>query len=244
MTTGSSGSSVLAGTIALKGYWQGERTKKLEFDTHENAELVDLNKEILRLSGFNRHDCNDIPPPSIKDICKLSETIDLSKYRSFIEKCDANNPWVWKDPRLSYTIYFWKKLLDINGINFVFIEREPKQSYTGLILKRKVPMSYKEHNIMNANYRETCLQFFNCNSVRYLYLSFENLIVCPEYYLQKLSLFLENDIKLKDLQKVYHGSLYKKRWRTVDFYLACIHYAGYKYIQRDNVRFPRRKGPA
>ncbi|MFP3982479.1 MAG: hypothetical protein ACLFV2_02150 [Desulfurivibrionaceae bacterium] len=240
MTTGSSGSSVLAGTIALKGYWLGEKTKKLKFDTYENAELVDLNKEILLLSGFNHHDCNDIPPPSVTDIKRLLDKIDISKYQAFIAKCDTHGPWLWKDPRLSYTIHFWGKILNLNKVNFIFIERDAKQSYTGLILKRKVPMSFMQHGLMNNNYNQSCLQFYRNNALPYLHINFQDLITFPDHYLKRIGKFLDIDLNLSDLQKIYNGDLYKKRFSTLNYYQARLFYLGYRYWRRDFVRFPRR----
>jgi hypothetical protein len=61
LTTGSSGSSVRAGIIATQGYWLEYKTKKLDFDTYENARLVNLNMYLLRASGLKRRDCNDFP---------------------------------------------------------------------------------------------------------------------------------------------------------------------------------------
>lgn len=241
LTTGSSGSSVLAGTIASKGYWLGDDTKKLKFDTYENAELVDLDIELLKLSGFHRYDCNDIPPPSTSRLSSLANHPDLDpKYEAFISKSNTHAPWLWKDPRLSYTIHFWSKFLDLKNIHFIFIERDPRQSYAGLILKRKVPMSYAEHNRMNESYKKSCMIFFQKYNIPYMQLTFEKFLVQPENVLESISKHINNKISVYDLQTIYKGKLNKERWKTSDFYKAICLYHIYKYIRKDYIKFPRK----
>ncbi|MGQ9750712.1 hypothetical protein [Desulfosoma sp.] len=92
LTTGSSGSSVLAGTLAAKGFWVGRETKKLNFDTYENARLVDLNVEILKAAGFQRYDCNDLPPPEVARIRSLAKSPLASVCKDFMAECDAHRP--------------------------------------------------------------------------------------------------------------------------------------------------------
>lgn len=239
LTTGSSGSSVLAGILGTKGYWLGERTKQIGFDTYENAELVDLNIELLRLSGFNRRDCNDIPPPSIGKMKVLADSRNIERFRLFVEKCNTRGPWLWKDPRLSYTIHFWKSLLDLNAIDFIFIEREPRQSYAGLLLKRQVPMSYAQHNLMNQQYKQSCKQFFAENSLQFLHITFEKLLAQPDRCLEEIGSHLNFNLTINDLQRVYRGELQRKRWPVLYFYKAVLFYFGYRYILRDYIKFPR-----
>src|SRR5713226_606371 len=48
-------------------------------------------------------------------------TFDDSPYREFLAKCDEHRPWVWKDPRLWLTIYFWKSLLSLDQCRFILL---------------------------------------------------------------------------------------------------------------------------
>lgn len=105
LTTGSSGSSVLAGLIAREGYWVGHKTAHLHFNTFENAGLVNLNITLLRKSGYPGRDANDLPPPDVSRLEALRDTEDLAPYRAFVEECERHRPWLWKDPRLAYTIH-------------------------------------------------------------------------------------------------------------------------------------------
>ena len=241
LTTGSSGSSVLAGIIATQGYWTGNETKKLNFDTFENAELVDLNMEILAASSFKRHDCNDLPQPSIKAIKQLTTHIDLKPFNNFIEKCSRHQPWLWKDPRLSFTIHFWAQIMEINSYKYILMDRDPIQSYTGLILNRKVPMSFTEQSRINQNYIKSCKLFFQDQDkdLPYFRCTFEDLIINPVNLLQRLNTFLDTNMDLQNVKSVYRGDLYYKRYSKLDFLKAKAQYAYWRYFIKDFVTFPR-----
>lgn len=239
LTTGSSGSSVLAGVIGSQGYWLGAETKKLRFDTYENAELVDLNIEILKASGFNRYDCNDIPPPSIGAIRDLASRIEIGPFNKFIEKSINHSPWLWKDPRLSYTIHFWAQLIEMNSIKFIFITRDPIQSYSGLILTRKMPMSFSQQLTMNQNYEKSCEAFFVEKGIDCFRCIFEDFILDPEKFIQKLNTYLDLKISIKDVKSIYRGRLYKRRYDQFSFLKAKLYYLLYRYIKHDFIRFPR-----
>ena len=238
-TTGSSGSSVLAGLIASQGLWLGEDTRKLYFDTYENTELVDLNMRLLAESGLKKRDCNDLPPPSIGAISRLATKIDLTPFQTFLEKCENHQPWLWKDPRLAFTIHFWDKIFDFKGVKFVFIERDPTQSYFGLILKRKVPMSFKELMEINRNYKRGIDKFLKRENLPLFQTSFEQLLCSPELTLQRINKYLGTQIIMEDLMSIYKGSLYRLRYSRFDYIKARIAYLFYRYIRRDYIKFPR-----
>lgn len=53
LTHGWTGSSVFTGLIGKAGYWYGDRTfQKHDYDTHENVELIELNKRMLTELGY------------------------------------------------------------------------------------------------------------------------------------------------------------------------------------------------
>ncbi len=239
LTTGSSGSSVLAGIINTQGYWAGDTTKKLSFDTFENTELVDLDIEILEASGFKREDCNDLPPPSIQKIKKLVDSIDLKPFKQFIEKCDQHRPWLWKDPRLSFTIHFWAEVMNADSCKYILMDRDPHQSYAGLILNRKVPMNFAEQSQINNNYIESSEEFLRGRKLPYFQCTFEDLILKPENLLQELNRFLNVNIELSHVKSVYRGKLYQWRYSKLDFLRARLIYAYWRYVTRDFVKFPR-----
>lgn len=239
LTTGSSGSSVLAGLISTQGYYLGEETKHLNFNTYENSELVDLNIQLLEHITFKRRDCNDIPPPDVERIRNLHATLDLRPFESFVQKCNQKGPWLWKDPRLAYTIHFWAQFEDVCRADYLFIDRDPCQSYSGLILSRKIMMHFKEQKEMNQNYYKSIEQFIakqNCQLHSFL---FEDLILQPEKFLRRLNKKFQWNIKMSDLKNIYKGNLYRMRYNKSDFLKANLCYYAYKYLKNDYIKFPR-----
>lgn len=239
LTTGSSGSSVLAGLIAKQGFWLGEDTKKLNFDTYENGELVDLNIQLLEMAGFKRRDCNDLPPPSIENVKALKHSKDLTIFKEFVQKCKQNSPWLWKDPRLSYTIHFWAMFEEVRDCNFIFIDRDPKQSYSGLVLSRKIPMSYRQQLTMNTNYKMSCDLFFEQYDLPVYQFLFEDLIMYPEKFIRSINENFDFNITMDDLRQIYRGNLYQKRYNKGSFLKARFYYFLYRFIKKDYIKFPR-----
>lgn len=237
-TTGSSGSSVLAGLIATQGYWLGYETKKLNFDTYENAELVDLNMIILKETGLKKRDCNDLPAPSIKKIEGLVNKIDLKPFYNFLKKCERNQPWLWKDPRLAFTIHFWDQIANFSKTRFIYVYRDPLQSYAGLILSRKVPMSFKEQNLINNNYQKNAKIFFDKYHINPHKILFEDFILHPEKTIDKLNMYLNTKLSVEDFKSIYKGQLYKKRYSVFDCVFSIFKYLIYRYLKRDYVVFP------
>lgn len=239
-TTGASGSSVLAGLLGSQGFWLGHQTAKLQFDTYENAELVDLNVQILRKSGYPRRDANDLPPPDVRRIEDLIKTEDLGPYRAFVKECENHRPWLWKDPRLAYTIYFWRHIVDVKSVKFVVITREFDQAYAGLIHSRKVYMSPKQYKQINDNYIKAIDLFFEKMGTRStVSLTFEDLILFPQRMMQLMNEALETSLSVEALERVYKGKLYKRRYHRVDYFRALGKFIIKKAIG-DVERFPRR----
>ena len=239
LTTGSSGSSVLAGIIATQGYWLGYKTKKLNFDTYENARFVDLNMYLLRASGFKRRDCNDLPPPSIEAIKKLAERIDLKPFQDFLKECNNHQPWLWKDPRLSFTIHFWAQVMDMSPCKFILIDRDPGQGYAGLILNRKVPMSFGEQSQISKNYIDSCNLFLDTQGLDCIRLKFEDLILNTDDVLAQVNSFLNISLSMENIRSVYKGRLNRLRYSRVDLAKAKLIYLYWRYLKGDHIKFPR-----
>jgi len=242
LTGGLSGSSVLCGLIAQKGYWLGEDTKKVGYQTFENSQLVELNIGLLHASGYFWDDTMDIPPPSVEELKQLVSDTDNEKYQDFIQKCNNYEPWLWKDPRLCYTIFFWHKFLDLKKCKFILMHRDPKQSWTGIVLRGKTPISYKNMQTVEQNCIDRARLFLRQNHLDFLDLSFEDFMLHPNNSISRINSHLNIDLTVNDLFSIYKGELYKLRWTTIDYFRSQLMYCYYKIIKRDVAIFPRRKG--
>ncbi|MEJ5349172.1 MAG: hypothetical protein WHS46_10860 [Desulfosoma sp.] len=239
-TSGGGGSSVLAGLIARKGFWVGNATRKLHFETYENERLVELNMEILRSAGFPLKDCMDLPPPSITRIRELSSKIAVEPYRQFVETCNAHRPWLWKDPRLCYTIHFWSQLADFSDCKFLFTTRDPLQEFVSMI-KRRVIVSLKEIIAINENYRKSTEAFLKECGFKCFFCTFEDLMLDPDGFLARLGAFLDLHLNKDDLNAIYRGPLRRKKYGTSEILKNHILYLYFRYVRNEYVRFPQVK---
>ncbi len=239
LTSGLSGSSVLAGLLGRAGYWLGHETKKIGYDTYENSELVDLNRRILQDSGFFHEDAGDLPPPSIPNIQALADVEELEGFRGFVRECSQNAPWVWKDPRLCYTMFFWNRIHDFSSSKFILATRDSRQAWTGLVLRGKQNMPWKDYLKIAGNDEAAAARFLGDHSIRPHSVAFEDLILRPEEVIEGLNGFLGSAITMSDFRTIYQGSLGSLRWSRKDFLRARAKVAIAARVFRRGVVFPQ-----
>ena len=225
LTPGLCGSSLLTSLIGKAGYWFGEETKKISYDTFENDTLVDINTKILEQFDFHNNIINQ-PHHSIKTAMQNQARINnISECYGFINSCEINEPWIWKDPRLCYTIHFWSELMDIKNIKFILITRDLNQIWTGLILRADSITPYRKLKTYQEHSSNSAKEFLSSNSLNHLNITFEDILLAPERTIQKLNQFLATELTVNDLLSVYRGKLYSKRWTRSHFFQACFKYS-------------------
>lgn len=226
LTSGLSGSSVLTGLIARAGYWTGNTTfKKSDYDTFENQELIELNLRLFQEGGYKGNYLMEFSPEALQSISALSGKIDDGPFQEFIAKCDQNQPWIWKDPRLWLTIRYWKHLLDLEECSFIVLTRGLLQSWISSILRRQIT-TYRYARKYETLIHRSAIEFLNENRLPYLHVTYEGLIVNPAETIAQLNDHLDTNISLADLQAVYHKPLYKNpRSSWVKHFKAMLIYA-------------------
>jgi hypothetical protein len=224
LTSGISGSSVLAGLIARAGYWAGDKTYKKEYDTYENQSLIQLNLRLFREAGYTGDYASKFSPKDILRIAALSGQFDEQPYREFLEYCNQHRPWVWKDPRLWLTILFWKNLLPLESCRFILLTRSFMRCWVSSNLRRHIT-SYGELKGYEQSIQRTFISFLNANKQPYLHLTYEGLIAQPKETIQRLNTFLGLSLTVDDLAAIYHKPLYKvPRSSALDFVKAVLIY--------------------
>lgn len=241
LTAGHSGSSVLCSLIARQGCWLGDEPSSMHRDyrTFENPELVRLNGEILRESGYQWENIADIPPPSVERIRELVNTMDLTPYKAFLNECDDHQPWLWKNPRLCYTIHFWGQLADLSSCRFIILRREPLQAWTGTILKTMYMLPYGALRTIERNAFDSIRLFIEQYAPSVLEVLFEDLIVRPDSTIRQLNDFLGASLTVEQFDAIYRGSLYRKRWNKRQQLKAMLKYTTVRHLFGKRIRFPR-----
>ncbi len=168
LTAGLAGSSLVAGLLADAGYWSGDGTvKKTDYDTHENQELVELNRRLLQEAGYRGKYELVFRAEDVRDIAERTRTVDPEPYRDFIERCGPHQPWLWKDPRLWLTIRFWQRHLDTGRIAFLLATREPSQAWISQTIRRQIQTPQYCRNYMEG-VRASFLEFLDQNKLAHL----------------------------------------------------------------------------
>jgi hypothetical protein len=223
LTVGLSGSSVLTGLISRAGYWTGAATAKKEYDTFENLELVGLNQKLIKEAGYRGDYTSEFSEEAVTQLKSVYKKVDNAPYKQFLLECEYHKPWIWKDPRLWLTIPFWKNLLDLDQCKFIVLSRDLLQSWTSIVLRRQVwTYGYLKH--YENSIRGTITNWLEQNSIPYLHLHYEDLILCPEKSLESLNRYLNIALTLQDIQAIYNQPLYRKPRSNWDFVKAVAIY--------------------
>lgn len=147
----------------------------------------------------------------------LVQTEDLEPYKIFVDECRKRQPWLWKDPRLAYTIHFWRHIEDLNNVKYILITREFRQAYAGCIHSRKGYMSPRDYIEIKSNYiKSTDLFIKKMGNIDLIKLTFEQLILMPETTLDRINRHLGTSLSLEALKGLYRGALYLQRYRVWD----------------------------
>jgi hypothetical protein len=210
LTSGLTGSSVLAGFLARGGYWSGDRTyKKTDYDTFENQDLIRLNTELLQSASFEQAYLTTYSPQVIEQVASLTGALDVEPFREFYRRCDSHSPWVWKDPRLSVTIRFWSRVVDLSKCNFLLLTRNHFQSWVSTN-SRYIVQSMRHTREYETAIYESNLAFLEENRLPYQQLSYEGLIARPEQTISRLNRFLGSQLTLDHLAATYNGALHRR----------------------------------
>ena len=187
LTSGLSGSSVLSNLISQSGYWTGDETcKKHDYDTHENAQLVELNNQIIEAAAYRGNYTRNFDGEA------LSRNRD-SDYknvegRKFINYCNQHSPWIWKDPRLWVTFDYWAPLLRDNDYKVIILDRSMMQRWISVNLRRQIQSwSYTTYYTQSVN--KKIREVVKSHGIEYLELNFDDLLLTPEVVLNDINKF-------------------------------------------------------
>ena len=214
------------------GAWLGDETfVKPDYDTFENAELVRINNELLERFAAGLNHEHEFTDSHVHQITERALASDLTPLREFMAQCALHSPWLWKDPRLTWTIRVWAEVMDLSSTRFVVLTREPVQAWITANLRRHV-QSMTFTKAYNGGITQSNVQFLQQRGLAYLPLSFEDLLVEPDATLQRLNRHLESQLQMADLKAVCRLPLGKRSRGPVDFFKAAAIYAK-NYGERD-----------
>lgn len=127
-----SGTSLTAGIFARKNYYVASDSRSElrpgdqfnPFGYWEAEPLTNHNAAILGMAGFNFHNTwlfDRVLPEVAPRIAALKPT---PEHRDYVRTFEEHRPWVWKDPRLCYTLSYWWPLIDPLTTRVVVVRRD------------------------------------------------------------------------------------------------------------------------
>ena len=136
-----SGTSLTAAIFEKQGYFlskteKGELRQGDEYNPlgyFEAETLIKANSRIFSRVGFNYDNTwlyEKIPPEKAKKILTLSP---LHTDKKLVFEYQKTSPWLWKDPRLCYTLAYWSKLIDWDVTCVLLIKRSPADIYNSFL---------------------------------------------------------------------------------------------------------------
>lgn len=232
LTTGLSGSSVLTGLIARAGYWTGERTHVKNnstgsYNTYENSKLVELNNQLIKLTKCT------ITPHSWYDRSlfarfeAIDSGIDRQQFRQFIDECNEHSPWIWKDPKLWFTLAFWLDLLGEKNVRCIVLYRDPYRLWVSQTNKRII---YDYQYLKNSEQRSRLelLNYLHERNVPSMELQYDELLDCDTQTLIRINQFLGCQLSSSDWGEVFDSSKQSNSKRLNDLKAMLIYLKNYK----------------
>jgi len=109
------------------GYWEAER-------------LIQANAEIFRAAGFAHDNTWLYEAISNDQAARISGLDRIDEHQQLVTRFNRHQPWIWKDPRLCYTLGYWWPMMDRKTTRVLLLRRDPAQIYNSFVrLKWRQP---------------------------------------------------------------------------------------------------------
>jgi hypothetical protein len=205
-----SGTSLTAGMFARRGYFVG-RTEHADrhfgkyrnpFGYFEADQLIEENVKVLHAAGYPFHNTWLFEPISDSAVEEIYRLQPSEEHRRFIQSYDEVSPWVWKDPRLCFTLPYWWKLINPSRTGAIVVHRDPSDIYlsfrrlgwcpSGKAARGRVIDLVEQHMSAASNAIESL-------RIPYITVDYADYIRAPEVVALRLSDFCGSELSVEDL---------------------------------------------
>lgn len=136
-----SGTSLTASVFANNGYFAAESSdSQLRREDENNPmgyweadDLIEANVELFNTVGYPEHNTWRFSAISQSQGAEISRLAPLEGHRELVARYDAHAPWIWKDPRLCYTLGYWWNLVDQANTGVLLIRRNKAEIYRSFV---------------------------------------------------------------------------------------------------------------
>jgi hypothetical protein len=95
--------------------------------------LVEHNARLLRRSGFTGHNTWLFDPITDAQADTLRRLSPTPEDHAFAKEHGEHRPWLWKDPRLCYTLAYWWRLIDQENTRVLVLRRRPEETWNSFV---------------------------------------------------------------------------------------------------------------
>lgn len=132
-----SGTSLAASIFANLGHFVADdEAAQLRDPDHFNpggyfeAEpLIEANVSLFRRVGYEHHNTWIFDPIGADQASRIASLPVAAEHRELVARFEAQRPWVWKDPRLCYTLGYWWPLVDPDRTAVLLVRRDPEETF-------------------------------------------------------------------------------------------------------------------
>ena len=136
-----SGTSLTASIFARQGYFLApDEESELRDGDGDNPDgyfeadsLVEANARVLSRAGFDRHNTWLYEPIDDARTAAIRDLEPLPEDRELLSQYEANTPWLWKDPRLCYTLAYWWPLFNHDTTRVLLACRDAGQIWNSFL---------------------------------------------------------------------------------------------------------------
>ena len=132
-----SGTSLAASIFAGQNYFvANDESEQLRDPDHYNpggyweAEpLIEANVSLFRRVGYKHHNTWIEGAINDEQVAALEQLEVDPEHQELVGHYEKNHPWVWKDPRLCYTLDYWWPLVDQSKTAVMLVRRDPAETF-------------------------------------------------------------------------------------------------------------------
>lgn len=239
-----SGTSLTTSIFAKAGYFvdeEGAISPKNHMNPTgywESTSLLDANEKILRSSGFNYDNTWIYKAITDEQIKSVDDFIAGDEQRELLSNFEAHSPWVWKDPRLCYTLGSWWPLLDSTNTIILFIRREPEAIYNSFVRVgwRKSGTEQKKATFERIqNHIDNAQRIMKTHQIPFISFNYEDYKNNPDSILNKINQACDLKLTIEDLgynDKFNHNSVSGKFSAFIDRLISKLPLSWIKLIKR------------
>ena len=202
-----SGTSLLAGIFGRRGYFLGDAAALHAGDDHnpsgywEAKPLIEANVALLARAGFDAHNTWLFRAITDTEAQRISRLTTVPTDIHLVARFRAQRPWIWKDPRLCYTLGYWWPLLDPATTRVLLVTRDPRS-----IWRSFVRLGWRDNS--EANRRDVhdrvdahihaARRAIEGLSIPHLNIDYDRLLAEPDAMAERLAEFLDTPFTARD----------------------------------------------